>query len=472
MTKSVLYHLQDLTINSNTSVKGWITSVRKSKNCIFISINDGSCLRSLQCVLNNNDQKNVQNYKNILNKITLGCSIKLTGQLIKSPSKQQPVELQITNLEILAYSDPDYPLQKKAHTLEYLRKIAHLRPRTRTISAVLRIRHALSIATHKFFDDQKFFWAHTPILSSSDCEGAGQAFQVTNLDLSKYTGKTIDYGDDFFHKKTYLTVSGQLQAEYLAMGLSKVYTFGPTFRAENSQGRRHLAEFWMIEPEMLFFDLNQSIQLAEAHFKYMIKYCLDNCLEDLEFFHKFYRSNSPQDLKHIANSSSTKIDYSQAVEIINSNQNKTFESKILGGDPISLSPIKWGDDLNCDHERFLTEVHFLSTVFISNYPKDCKAFYMRLNDDNKTVSCMDYLVPKVGELIGGSQREERYQILKNRMDQLSIQGLGWYLDLRKYGCPIHSGYGLGLERMILFLTNVGNIRDTIPSPRTPGNIKF
>ena len=450
-------------------IRGWVSTIRKSKKIAFINVNDGSCVNSIQCIIESSNSSFGE-----LGDFSTGSCVKIIGYLVNSPSGKRSVELSITNLHLLASVSQDYPLQKKYHSAEYLREIAHLRSRSRMFSSMMRLRNQLSMATHSFFDKKQFLLVHTPIISASDCEGAGETFQVTNLDLDKITSSNsyINYKKDFFHKKAYLSVSGQLQAEYLCLGLGNVYTFGPTFRAENSQTRRHLAEFWMIEPEMAFYDLQDCMKLATEHFNYIIKRVLEHCKEDMEYFCKNYSSNSPDYFLKISETVPENITYCDAIKILKPLSGKKYKSKFDPNYEIVINDLFWGQGLNSDHERFLCEIHFERCVFVRNYPKKCKSFYMKVNDDDKTVACMDFLVPGIGELIGGSQREHRYDVLKSRMQELNVMSLDWYLELRKYGCPEHSGYGMGIERMLMYLSSVSNIRDTIPSPRTPGNIRF
>ncbi|MBE50445.1 MAG: asparagine--tRNA ligase [Flavobacteriales bacterium] len=459
-------------------VKGWVRTKRGSKNVSFIALNDGSTIHNIQIVaeIKYFDEK-------FLKKITTGSAIVVKGKLIASQGSKQKLEIQAKEIDILGESDADdYPLQPKKHSLEFLREKAHLRFRTSTFSAVFRIRHHLSFAIHKFFNDRGFSIIHTPIITSADAEGAGEMFQVTNLDLSSISKKSnnIDYANDFFGTKTSLTVSGQLEAELAALGLGKVYTFGPTFRAENSNTSRHLSEFWMIEPEVAFSDLYQNMNLAEDFLKYCISYCLSNCNDDLLFLDKRLNDEEIQLKKHerspmgliqrlnfVVESEFERITYSQAIEILKSskpNKSKKFNYVISG----------FGDDLQSEHERYLVEKKFKKPVIITDYPKKIKAFYMKLNDDNKTVRAMDILFPLIGEIVGGSQREENLDKLKNRMSEMGIhqKDLWWYLETRKFGTCNHSGFGLGFERLMMFVTGMKNIRDVIPFPRTPQHAEF
>jgi asparaginyl-tRNA synthetase len=443
------------------TISGWIKTIRFQKTFVFIEINDGSCLSNLQ-VLADESSFNLKE----LEKLTTGSSVSLTGNIVQSPGKNQKVEMQAKNLHIYGICDSiDYPLQKKRHSFEFLREISHLRPRTNTQGAVTRVRNALSYATHTFFQEKDFLYIQTPIITGSDCEGGGELFQVTSLDHSDLPlreDKTIDYSKDFFGKPTYLTVSGQLNAEIYACALSDVYTFGPTFRAENSHTSRHLAEFWMIEPEMAFADLKDDMDNAEEFLKYLINHVMTNCKEDLQFFDKFIEKGLIERLTHVLKTPFERISYDKAIDILTSS-NKSFEF-----------PVEWGIDLQSEHERYLTEEHFKKPVILKNYPEEIKAFYMRQNEDNKTVAAMDILVPKIGEIIGGSQREERLDLLEKKIEKMGLrkEDYWWYLELRKYGTIPHSGYGVGFERLVQFITGVENIRDVIPFPRYPGHADF
>ena len=442
-------------------MKGWVRTRRGNKNISFIALNDGSIIHNIQVVVD------VATFtEDFLKPITTGACIAVTGNLVESPASGQPVEIHATNIEIYGTADPEvYPLQKKGHSLEFLREIAHLRPRTNTFGAVLRVRHAMAFAIHKYFNDQGFYYLHAPIITGSDAEGAGAMFRVTTLDAKNPPMDpegNIDYTQDFFGKETNLTVSGQLEAELGAMALSLVYTFGPTFRAENSNTPRHLAEFWMIEPEMAFYDIHDNMDLAEDFLKYLIRYALDHCLPDLEFLNKMYDNELIDRLKSIVDEKFERLSYTEAVEILmKSGQKWEF-------------PVGWGTDLQAEHERYLVEKHFNKPVILTGYPKEIKAFYMKMNEDGKTVRAMDVLFPKIGEIIGGSQREENYDDLLKRIHELNIpeKDVWWYLETRKFGTAPHAGFGLGFERLILFVTGMSNIRDVIPFPRTPKNAEF
>ncbi len=440
------------------TVAGWVRTKRELKEFSFLEVNDGSCLSNLQIIL----ESNLGEYETLLKRLNTGASLQVTGILSTSPSKGQNLELKATSLIVYGEADPqDYPLQKKRHSFEFLRTIGHLRPRTNTIGAVMRVRNTAANAIHKFFQERGFLWIQSPIITASDCEGAGEMFNVTSLDLERLTGK-IDYSQDFFGKKAYLTVSGQLEAEVMAMAFSNVYTFGPTFRAENSNTSRHLAEFWMVEPEMAFCDIYGDQDLAESFLKEIFKSVLENCQEDMEFFNERIDQSVLATAENIINHQFARITYTEAVELL-LKSNKTFEY-----------PVEWGVDLQSEHERYLAEELFKKPVIVTNYPKGIKAFYMRLNDDDQTVAAMDILVPKIGEIIGGSQREERLDILEKRMlaNDIPASELWWYLDLRRYGTVPHAGFGLGFERLIQLISGMANIRDVIPFPRTPGNAEF
>ncbi len=447
-------------LNTKIKVAGWLRTVRVSKNCSFLEINDGSFFKSLQIVVNN-DQVD---YEAIV-KINVGATLEVSGELLDSPAKGQDFELVAKEVKILGESSSDYPLQKKGHSFEFLREIAHLRARTNTFSAVFRLRSVLSQAIHRFFAERDFNYIHTPIISSSDCEGAGEMFQVTTLDLTKIAlneQKEVDFKKDFFGKKAGLTVSGQLQSEALISGLNKVYTFGPTFRAENSYTARHASEFWMLEPEMAFYDLADNMDLAQEMLKFLIKEALEKLPAEMQFFNKFIDKGLIERLELIVSSDFGRITYSEAIDLLLKAKKKW------------QYPVSWGIDLQTEHERYLAEEVFKKPVFVINYPKGIKAFYMRQNEDGKTVAAMDLLVPKIGEIIGGSQREERYGVLQSRIEamDLNVQDYQWYLDLRKYGSLIHSGYGLGFERALMYISGMSNIRDVIPFPRTPKNLEF
>jgi len=451
----------DLPVGNEITLRGWVRSRRDSKGITFIELNDGSRFKSMQLVI---DAGIVP--EETLKHVTTGSSIAASGTLVESPAKGQVVELKVAAIQIYGGADPStYPLQKKGHSLEFLREISHLRVRSNTFGAAFRVRNALTHAIHTFFQERGFLYVQTPIITTSDCEGAGQMFGVTTLNLHNpprdADGKP-DWTQDFFGKPAYLTVSGQLEAEIFALGFSKVYTFGPTFRAENSNTPRHLAEFWMIEPEMAFYELEDDMRLAEEFLKYTIRYVLDHCREDLEFFNQFIDKSVLATLEHVAESNFGHITYTDAIQELK-NAGKTWEF-----------PVAWGSDLQTEHERFLSEEVFKKPVIVTDYPKDIKPFYMRVNDDGKTVRAMDVLVPRVGEIIGGSQREDRQDILVQRMHDggLDDKPYRWYIDLRRYGSVPHSGFGLGLERMMMYLTGLKNIRDVIPFPRTPGNAEF
>ncbi len=462
--------------SQTVKVQGWVRTFRNNQ---FISINDGSTILNLQAVVVLDSLDEVT-----LKRITTGSCLSIVGELIASPAKGQAVEVKVKELEILGDSDAEkFPLQPKKHSLEFLREIAHLRVRTNTFGAVMRVRHNMAFAVHKFFNDRGFFYIHTPVITGSDAEGAGAMFKVTTLDLNKPLRDEqghIDYKQDFFGKETNLTVSGQLEGETYALALSDIYTFGPTFRAENSNTTRHLAEFWMIEPEMAFYDINDNMQLAQDFLQYLTKYALDNCKDDLEFLDKRAAEEEaakPQDqrnelglidrLKFVVENDFQKLSYTEAIDILkNSNPNKKKKFQYLIDE--------WGVDLQSEHERFLVEKHFKKPVILYNYPKGIKAFYMRQNEDGKTVAAMDVLFPGIGEIIGGSQREERYENILQRVKELGLpeKELWWYLDLRRFGSAPHSGFGLGFERLIQFVTGMTNIRDVIPFPRFPGNAEF
>lgn len=447
--------------DKNVTLKGWVKTIRDQKNFSFIEVNDGSTLSNFQIVASNN----LPNYDALLKDVSTGASIAATGLIVENPNKANSLEMQAQEIVVLGQASEDFPLQKKRHSFEFLRSIAHLRPRTNTIGAVTRVRSALAFATHQFFQSRDFLYIHTPIITASDCEGGGKMFQVTTLDLEKppkNASYQIDYEKDFFGKPAYLTVSGQLNAETLACALSDVYTFGPTFRAENSNTSRHLAEFWMIEPEMAFADLQDNMELAESYLKYLFKYILTHCQEDLQFFDRMISPGLLARLELVANSAFEKLTYTEAVGILEKS-GKAFEF-----------PVKWGIDLQSEHERFLTEEVFQKPLILTNYPKQIKAFYMRENADGKTVAAMDVLVPKIGEIIGGSQREERLDVLEEKLKEfnLSAHDYKWYLELRKYGSVPHAGFGAGFERVVQFATGMENIRDIALFPRYPGNAEF
>lgn len=441
-------------------VKGWVKTKRDSKDFSFIEINDGSCMKNIQVIANNT----LDNYDEI-KKLTTGSSVAVKGALIESVGGKQKYEIKAENIEIYGIAPEDYPLQKKGMSDEFLRTIAHLRPRTNKYGAAFRVRSRLSYAIHKFFQERGFAYVHTPLITASDCEGAGEMFQVTTLDLKnppKLPNGEIDYSKDFFGKEARLTVSGQLNGEMYACALGDIYTFGPTFRAENSNTPRHAAEFWMIEPEMAFTDINDDMDLAEDMVRYLVKDIMENCADDLDLFAKFVDPNLKQTLSNIVDNGFARITYTEAIEIMQKS-GKNFEYKP-----------EYGIDLQTEHERYLAEEHFKRPVIVRDYPKEIKAFYMRLNDDGKTVAAMDVLVPRIGELIGGSQREDRYDVLVQKIKDLGmdIKNYEWYLDSRKYGTVPHAGFGLGFERMMMLVTGITNIRDTIPFPRTPKSVAF
>ena len=445
------------------TVSGWIRNSRMSKNFGFIELNDGSFFKNLQIVL----EAELPNYAE-LSKLNIGAAITVTGMLVLTPEAKQPFELKAANVVTEGESTPDYPLQPKRHSFEYLRTIAHLRPRTNTFSAVFRVRSMIAYAIHKFFQERNFVYVHTPIITASDAEGAGEMFQVTTMDLDnvpKTDGKA-DYSNDFFGKKTNLTVSGQLNVETYCMAFRNVYTFGPTFRAENSNTARHAAEFWMIEPEIAFADLKDDMELAEDMLKYIINYCLENAPEEMEFFNKFVDKGLLERLNHVVNSEFAHVTYTEAVEILERDRD--------AGKVKFDYPVSWGSDLQTEHERYLTEQVFKRPLFVTDYPKEIKAFYMKLNDDNKTVAAMDLLVPGVGEIIGGSQREENLDTLLRRMNELGLKEKDYefYTDLRRYGTNKHAGFGLGFERAVMYITGMQNIRDVLPFPRTVGTAEF
>lgn len=444
--------------------KGWVRTKRGNKQIKFIALNDGSTVNNIQVVA---DMTNFD--EALIARITTGASISVTGNLIESVGSGQAVEIQAREIEVLGECDPvRYPLQKKNTSLEYLRTVAHLRPRTNTFGAVLRIRHAMAFAIHKFFNDKGFVYLNTPLITESDAEGAGDMFQVTTLNLENVPKKdngTVDFSKDFFGKKTCLTVSGQLEGELGATGVGEIYTFGPTFRAENSNTPRHLAEFWMIEPEMAFYDINDNMVLAEEFVKYLVQYALDNCADDLKFLNDKYDDGLIERLKSVLGIEFQRVTYTEAVEIL--------EEAVRNGQQFEY-PVHWGTDFQSEHERYLVEKHFGKPVILTDFPKDIKAFYMKQNEDGKTVRGMDVLFPKIGEIIGGSEREASLEKLEQRIDELKMsrKNLEWYIDTRRYGTVPHSGFGLGFERLLLFVTGMANIRDVIPFPRTPKNAEF
>ncbi|MDR0567023.1 MAG: asparagine--tRNA ligase [Prevotellaceae bacterium] len=446
---------------AEVTVKGWVRTKRGNKNVAFVALNDGSTIHSIQLVFD------LQSFsESRLKGITTGACLRATGTLVASQGSGQRVEIRATDVELYGAADPDaYPLQKKGHTLEFLREIAHLRPRTNTFGAVLRIRHAMAYAIHRYFNDKGFVYLHTPIVTASDAEGAGAMFRVTTLDAKNpplTASGSVDFAEDFFGRETSLTVSGQLEGELGAMALGEVYTFGPTFRAENSNTPRHLAEFWMIEPEMAFYEIKENMDLAEDFIKALVRYALDRCMDDLKFLNDRYDKELIERLRSVCSTEFVRLDYGEGVKILEQSGQK-FEF-----------PVSWGVDLQSEHERYLVEKHFKRPVILTNYPSDIKAFYMKQNDDGKTVRAMDVLFPKIGEIIGGSQREECLEKLQARIGQLGMdtKTLWWYLDTRRFGAAPHSGFGLGFERLLLFVTGMSNIRDVIPFPRTPKNAEF
>ncbi len=461
--RTLISTLTEKDLNKTVTINGWIRTVRDQKQFSFINVYDGSTITGLQVVA---DQKNVADYDTIISQLTIGTAISVTGALVKSPGKEQSVELQAQAITIIGTCPgEEYPLQKKRHSFEFLREIAHLRPRTNTFGAVTRIRNALAYATHKFFQERSFLYIMTPLITASDCEGAGQMFQVTTLKLDqlpKTPAGAVDFSKDFFAKPAYLTVSGQLNLETYCCALGNVYTFGPTFRAENSNTTRHLAEFWMIEPEIAFADIYDDMDLAESYLKYVLNHVLITCESDMKFFNEFIDKQVIQRLEHIIQNPFERITYTQAVEILLKATKKFTYS------------VSWGCDLQSEHERYLTEEYFKKPTIVTGYPKDIKSFYMRQNDDGKTVAAMDILVPGIGEIIGGSQREERLEFLEKRLSELMLnkQDYWWYLELRKYGTMPHAGFGVGFERLVQFATGMENIRDVIPFPRYPGHAEF
>ncbi|MDR3542469.1 MAG: asparagine--tRNA ligase [Desulfosporosinus sp.] len=460
VTVKEIYRETDKFLNQKVELSGWVRTVRSSKAFGFIEINDGSFFENIQVVF----EESLVNFTEI-GKLTISSALRIQGMLVPTPGAKQPFELKAELIEVLSLSAADYPLQKKRHTFEYLRTIAHLRPRTNTFAAVFRVRSVVAYAIHKFFQEKGYVYVHTPIITGSDAEGAGEMFRVTALDMAKPPqdeASNVDFGKDFFGRAASLTVSGQLNVETYCMAFRNVYTFGPTFRAENSNTARHAAEFWMIEPEIAFADLLDNMNLAEEMMKFIIQYALDNAPEEMAFFNNFVDKTLFERLENILGSEFGHITYTEAVELLEK-ENANFEY-----------PVHWGTDLQTEHERYLTEKVFKKPVFVSDYPKGIKAFYMRLNDDDKTVAAMDLLVPGVGEIIGGSQREERLEVLKNRMKEsgLNEEDYGWYLDLRRYGGVKHAGYGLGFERVIMYLTGMSNIRDVISFPRTANSCEF
>jgi asparaginyl-tRNA synthetase len=447
---------------AKVTVEGWVRTKRESKGGFsFIEVNDGSCMSNLQVIA----EEHLSNYSDEVLKLQTGCALRVTGTVVASPAKGQRVELRAEAVDVLGWSDPEsYPLQKKRHSFEFLRTIAHLRPRTNTFGAVARVRNAVSFAIHTFFQERGFIYVHTPIITGSDCEGAGAMFKVTSLDLERIptVEGRVDFSKDFFGSQANLTVSGQLEAEVYALALGDVYTFGPTFRAENSNTPRHLAEFWMVEPEMAFCDLDGNVELATDFLKFVFSYVLDHCQEDMDFFKRFIDPSCIETLEKLISQDFERLTYTEAVEIL-SNAKASFEF-----------PVDWGSDIQAEHERYLCEKVFQGPVVLTDYPKTIKPFYMKVNQDGKTVGAMDVLVPKIGEIIGGSQREDDYNTLLDRMKELGINldAYWWYIDLRRFGSVPHSGFGLGFERLVQFVTGMTNIRDVIPFPRTPGNVSF
>jgi asparaginyl-tRNA synthetase len=463
MKASIRQLFEDSSKYEGTEVllEGWVRTIRSSKDFGFIELNDGSSFKNIQIVFENGI---VDNFSEV-EKLPIASSLSVTGRLVLTPNSKQPFEIKASKISICGVSSPDYPLQKKRHSFEYLRTVAHLRPRTNTFYAVFKVRSVLAQAIHTFFQDRDFVYVHTPIITASDCEGAGEMFQVTTLDLdriAKSPETEVDYSKDFFGKKTNLTVSGQLSVETYCMAFGKVYTFGPTFRAENSNTTRHASEFWMIEPEMAFADLNDNMRTAEEMIKYIIDYVMEKCPDEMRFFNEFIEPGLFDKLKVVTDSEFAHVTYTEAIEILKASGEK-FEV-----------PVYWGCDLQTEHERYITEKYFKKPVFVTDYPKEIKAFYMRLNDDGRTVRAMDCLVPGIGEIIGGSQREERLDVLLNRMHELGLkeEDYSWYLDTRKYGTVVHAGYGLGFERIIMYMTGMQNIRDVLPFPRVPKHAEF
>ena len=465
MTRTVIKDALKLSdFGKSVNIKGWVRTRRGNKSVSFIALNDGSTINNIQIVADN--EKFGEEY---LKPITTGACISVTGILTESLGKGQSVEIQAEEIEILGVADPEtYPLQKKGHTLEFLREIAHLRPRTNTFGAVFRIRHHMAMAIHRFFHERGFFYFHTPIITASDCEGAGQMFQVTTMnlyDLKKDESGSIKYDNDFFGKQASLTVSGQLEGELAAMSMGSIYTFGPTFRAENSNTPRHLAEFWMVEPEVAFNEIEENMQLAQDFIQYCIRWALDNCQEDLAFLNEMYDKELFDRLNFVVNNDFKRLTYTEGIEIL--------KKAVADGYKFEF-PVDWGTDLQSEHERYLVEQHFRKPVILTDYPKEIKSFYMKQNDDGKTVRAMDVLFPKIGEIIGGSQREEDLGKLSRRAEEMGVptKDIWWYLETRKFGTAPHAGFGLGFERLLLFVTGMANIRDVIPFPRTPNNAEF
>jgi asparaginyl-tRNA synthetase len=460
ITVRQIYKDKESLLNTQVTIGGWVRSLRDSKTFGFIVLNDGSYFEALQVVYHDT----MENFSEI-SKLNVGTAVIVTGTLVPTPDAKQPFEIQADKIIVEGTSTPDYPLQKKRHSFEYLRTISHLRPRTNTFQAVFRVRSLIAYAIHQFFQERDFVYVHTPIITGSDCEGAGEMFQVTTMDLTdipKTKEGSVDFTQDFFGKPTNLTVSGQLNAETYAMAFRNVYTFGPTFRAENSNTTRHAAEFWMIEPEMAFADLDDNMELAEAMLKYVIRFVLEHAPEEMNFFNQFVDKELLNRLNHVLNSEFARVTYTEAIELLEKH-NEEFDYKVF-----------WGCDLQTEHERYLTEQLYKKPVFVTDYPKEIKAFYMKLNPDNKTVAAVDCLVPGIGEIIGGSQREDNYDKLVARMDELGLEkeDYEFYLDLRKYGSTRHAGFGLGFERCVMYLTGMGNIRDVVPFPRTVNNCEL
>ena len=463
VTVRELYRNREEYLDKEVTIGGWVRSIRDSKTFGFIVVNDGSFFENLQVVYHDN----MENFGEI-SKLNVGAAIIVKGTLVATPQAKQPFEIQAAEVVVEGTSAPDYPLQKKRHSFEYLRSIAHLRPRTNTFQAVFRVRSLTAYAIHKFFQERGFVYVHTPLITGSDCEGAGEMFQVTTLDMNnvpKNADGTVDYSKDFFGKETNLTVSGQLNGETYAQAFRNIYTFGPTFRAENSNTTRHAAEFWMVEPEIAFADLEDDMELAESMLKYVIRDVMERCPDELAMLNKFVDKGLLERLDHVASSDFARVTYTEAIDILLAAQaaGRAFEY-----------PVEWGIDLQTEHERFLTEEHFGRPTFVIDYPVGIKAFYMRLNDDGRTVAAMDCLVPGIGEIVGGSQREERLEVLERRIAELDMDAEQYraYLDLRRFGTCQHAGFGLGFERLVMYLTGVSNIRDVIPHPRTVGNAEF
>lgn len=462
VTRRILELLRSGQPDESVTIKGWVRTKRELKGFAFMEVNDGSSMANLQVVLNSD----LPDYESLLKQVNTGASVEVTGVLVESPAKGQRIELKASSVTVYGEADPEkYPLQKKRHSFEFLREIGHLRSRTNTLGAVFRVRNACAAAIHQFFQERDFLWVHSPIITANDCEGAGELFTVTSLDLKdipKTDNQDIDFSQDFFGRRAYLTVSGQLQAEVMAMAFTNVYTFGPTFRAENSNTSRHLAEFWMVEPEMAFCELKEDMDLAEQFLKYIFKWVMDKCPEDMEFFNQRIDNTVLATAENIINNDFERVTYTDAIALLEKADRK-FEF-----------PVEWGLDLQSEHERYLAEELFKKPVIVTNYPVGIKAFYMRLDDDEKTVAAMDVLAPKIGEIIGGSQREERLDVLERRIKNqgMNPEDLWWYLDLRRYGTVPHAGFGLGFERVVQFMTGMGNIRDVIPFPRTPLSAEF